>query len=137
MFWPHFIDGAVLMTVPAVVNNRRMTQRWLRIQALAGLGITGLAALLSGQVAAYSSMFGSLAAYLPGLAFALIVARRFGADSSAFLRAAVLAESVKWLFCAALCVAVFTGVDPLAPGWFFAGMGGVILAGWLGLILGS
>ena len=82
-------------------------------------------------------MFGSLAAYLPGLLFALIVARRFGADSGAFLRAAVLAECLKWLFCAVICVAVFTAVEPLAAGWFFTGMGVVFLAGWLGLILGS
>ncbi len=122
------------MNVPAAVDNRHLARRWMRIQALAGLGIAGLAALVAGHVAAYSSMFGALAAYLPGVAFALIVARRFGADSGAFLRAAVLAESVKWLFCAAICVAVFTGVKPLAAGWFFAGMGGVMLAGWLGLI---
>ena len=68
---------------------------------------------------------------------ALIVARRFGADSKAFLRAAVLAEVAKWLLCAAICIAVFVGVKPLAAGWFFVGMGCVILAGWLGLILSS
>jgi ATP synthase protein I len=93
--------------------------------------------VLSGGVAAYSAVFGSLAAYVPGLAFALIVARRFGADSAAFLRAAVLAEGAKWLFCGAICVAVFLGVKPLAAGWFFAGMGMVILSGWLGLIFSS
>lgn len=125
------------MTVPAVVSNQQMTRRWLRVQALAGLAVTGLAGVLAGGVAAYSAIFGSLAAYVPGLAFALIVARRFGADSAAFLRAAVLAEAAKWLFCGAICVAVFVGVKPLAAGWFFAGMGVVILSGWLGLIFSS
>ncbi len=136
-FLPRFIDGAVQMTVPAAVKNHRMTRRWLRVQLLTALAVTGIAGLLAGRVAAYSSLFGSLAAYLPGLVFALIVARRFGAESGAFLRAAVLAEGAKWLLCAVICVAVFTGVEPLAAGWFFAGMGLVILAGWLGLILGS
>lgn len=134
---PLSIGGAEQMTVPAAVNNLRMTRRWLRAQSLVGLGLAGLAFLLSGSVAAYSSMFGSLAAFLPAFLFAVIVARRFGADSAAFLRAAVLAEGLKWLLCAALCVAVFVGVKPLAAGWFFAGMGIVILAGWLGLILDS
>lgn len=125
------------MTVPAAVNNLRMTKRWLRVQSLVGIGLAGLAFLVAGRVAAYSSMFGSLAAFLPALVFALIVARRFGADSGAFLRAAVLAEGMKWLFCAAICVAVFVAVKPLAAGWFFVGMGLVILAGWLGLIFNS
>lgn len=125
------------MTVPAAANNLRMTKRWLRVQSLVGIGLAGLALLVAGRVAAYSSMFGSLAAFLPALVFALIVARRFGADSSAFLRAAVLAEGMKWLFCAAICVAVFVAVKPLAAGWFFVGMGLVILAGWLGLIFNS
>lgn len=125
------------MTVPAAVNNLRMTRRWLRVQSLVGLVLAGLAFLLAGRVAAYSSLFGSLAAFLPALLFALIVVRRFGADSAAFLRAAVLAEVAKWLFCAVICIAVFVFVKPLAAGWFFIGMGLVILAGWLGLIFSS
>lgn len=125
------------MTVPAAVNNLRMTRRWLRVQLFASLALAAVAFLAAGRVPAYSSLFGSLAAYLPALMFALIVARRFGADSGAFLRAAVLAEAMKWFFCAAICVAVFVGVKPLAAGWFFAGMGLVILSGWLGLIFSS
>lgn len=125
------------MTVPAAANNLRMTQRWLRVQSLVGFALAGVAFLLAGRVAAYSTLFGSMAAFLPALLFALIVARRFGSDSSAFLRAAVLAEVVKWFFCGAICVAVFVGVEPLAAGWFFTGMGLVILAGWLGLIFSS
>jgi ATP synthase protein I len=130
-------DGQKQMTVPAAVNNLRMTQRWLRVQSLVGLALAVMAFLLAGGIAAYSSLFGSLAAFLPALVFALIVSRRFGADSKAFLSAAVIAEVAKWLLCAAICVAVFVGVKPLAAGWFFAGMGCVILAGWLGLILSS
>ena len=125
------------MTVPAAVNNLRMTKRWLRFQTLAALGTLGLAAVLGGRISAYSSMFGSLAAFLPSLVFAWIVARRFGADSGSFLRAAVLAECVKWLLCAVLCAAIFVGVKPLAAGWFFIGLCVVILAGWLGLIFGN
>ena len=97
--------------------------------------VLALIALTVSQVAAYSSMFGSLAAFLPNLLFALIVARKFGSDSAAFLRAAVLAEAGKWVLTAAICVAVFVWVEPLAAGWFFAGMGIVLLAGWMGLIL--
>ena len=33
-----------------------------------------------------------------------------------------------------ICVAVFVWVKPLAAGWFFGGMGAVLLAGWAGLI---
>lgn len=125
------------MKVPAVASNIQMTRRWLRVQALVGLGFTGLAGMLSGGVAAYSALFGSLATYVPALVFALILARRFGASSAAFLRAAVLAEGAKWLFCGVICVAVFLGVKPLAAGWFFAGMSIVILSGWVGLIFSS
>jgi ATP synthase protein I len=122
------------MTVSTAVDNLRMTRRWLRVQLAVGVLLAVLAFLLAGRVAAYSSLLGGLAVYLPALVFALIVARRFGSDSKAFLRAAVLAEGAKWTFCAAICAAVFIGVKPLAAGWFFAGMSAVILAGWLGLI---
>lgn len=129
--------GHKQMTVPAAVNNLRMTQRWLRVQSLVALLLALTAYPLAGPVAAYSAFFGGLAAFLPALLFALIVARRFGAESNRFLRAAVLAEALKWLLCAVICVAVFVGVKPLAAGWFFAGMGLVIMAGWLGLIFAS
>ena len=122
------------MTVPAASKNLRMTQRWLRVQSLVALALA-IALLAVSPVAAYSSMFGSLAAFLPALLFALIVAPRFGSDSAAFLRAAVLAEAGKWLLTAAICVAVFVAVEPLAAGWFFAGMVAVIFAGWAGLFL--
>ena len=121
------------MTAPHAMNNLHMTRKWLRVQSSAAL-LLALVLLLVSPVAAYSSMFGSLAAFVPSLLFALIVARRFGADSTAFLKAAVLGEGAKWLMTAAICIAVFVWVKPLAAGWFFAGMGIVILAGWLGLI---
>lgn len=134
MLWPRFVDGAVQMTVPAATKNLRMTQRWLRVQTLVAVALAA-ALLLVSPVAAYSSMFGSLAAFLPALLFALIVAPRFGADSAIFLRAAVLAEAGKWLLTAVICIAVFVWVEPLAAGWFFAGMAAVIFAGWMGLFL--
>ena len=124
------------MTLPAAAPNLAMTRKWLRTQSLVSIALA-LVALTVSQVAAYSSMFGSLAAFLPNLLFALIVARKFGSDSSAFLRAVVVAEAGKWVLTALICVGVFVFVQPLAAGWFFAGMGVVLLAGWLGLILSN
>jgi len=63
------------------------------------------------------------------------VAPKFGADSAAFLRAAVIGEAGKWLLTAMLCVATFVWVEPLAAGWFFTGMLVTMAAGWTGLIL--
>jgi hypothetical protein len=63
------------------------------------------------------------------------VARKFGSDSAAFLRAAVVGEGVKLLLIALICMAVFLWVEPLAAGWFFTGMIAVILAGYLCLFL--
>lgn len=121
------------MTVPAVLSNYQMTRRWLRAQSLVSMALA-VALLAVSPVAAYSSIFGSLAAFIPALVFALIVTRRFGSDSAAFLRAAVFAEAGKLLLTALICIAVFVWVRPLAAGWFFAGMGAVIIAGWMGLI---
>ena len=121
------------MTVPAVLSNYQMTRRWLRAQSLVSMALA-VALLAVSPVAAYSSIFGSLAAFIPALVFTLIVARRFGSDSAAFLRSAVIAEAGKLLLTALICIAVFVWVRPLAAGWFFAGMGAVIIAGWMGLI---
>jgi ATP synthase protein I len=90
--------------------------------------------LLLDQVAAYSSMFGSLAAYIPALFFARVVTPKLGLDSAAFLRTAVIAEVVKILLTALICMAVFIFVKPLAAGWFFTGMVVVIFSGRLGLL---
>lgn len=122
------------MTDPVAMRNLGMTRRWLKVQSLVSVALA-IALLAVGQVAAYSSMFGSLAVFLPALVFALWVAPRFGRDSAAFLRAAVLGEAGKLLLTAALCVAVFVWVEPLAAGWFFAGMIATLVAGWAGLIL--
>lgn len=93
--------------------------------------------LIMSPVAAYSSLFGSLAAYVPALLFALIVLRSFGDDSAAFLRAAVVGEAAKWFATAMICMAVFLLVEPLAYGWFFAGMIAVILVGFLRPLFGG
>ena len=106
--------------------------RSLRIQSIVSLLLAG-GLLLVSQVAAYSSMFGSLAAFIPALFFALVVTPKFGPDSAAFLRAAVIAEAGKILITALICVAVFIWVKPLAAGWFFTGMAVGIFSGRLGM----
>ena len=92
-------------------------------------------ALLAGPVAAYSSFFGSLAAYVPSLLFTVMVMRKIGGDSADFLRTAALAEFGKLFLTGLLCAVVFIWVKPLAPGFFFLGMIGVLIANWVGLAL--
>jgi len=104
----------------------------LRIQTLAVLSLAMLS-LLAGPVAAYSSLFGSLAAYLPGLGFSVLVMRKIGSDSAVFLRTAVLAEFGKLAMTGLLCAVVFIWVKPLAAGFFFLGMIGVMVANGIGL----
>jgi len=104
----------------------------LRYQSLAALSLA-LLSLLAGPVAAYSSLSGSLAAYLPSLMFAVLVMRRIGGDSARFLRTAMLAEFGKLALTGLLCAAVFIWVKPLAAGFFFLGMIGVLVASWFGL----
>lgn len=104
----------------------------LRLQSLVAVGLT-LAVLPAGPVAAYSSMCGSLAVYVPGLAFTLLVARRIGGDSTAFVRTAALAEFGKLALTGVLCAAAFIWVRPLAPPAFFAGMIAMLVTGWIGL----
>jgi F0F1-type ATP synthase assembly protein I len=106
----------------------------LRIQSLTGISLAVLA-LLAGPVAAYSTLAGSLAVYLPGLLFTLMVARRMGGDSAGFLRTVALAEFVKLALTGVLCGLAFVFVKPLAAGFFFIGMIGVLIASWLGLAL--
>ncbi len=95
--------------------------------------LLALLSLLAGPVAAYSSLFGSLAVYLPGLMFTVLVMRRIGGDSAVFLRTAMLAEFGKLALTGLLCAVVFIWVKPLAAGYFFFGMIGVLIASWLGL----
>ena len=106
----------------------------LRIQSLAAV-ILALLSLMAGPVAAYSSFFGSLAAYIPGFVFTILVMRKMGGDSSAFLRTAALAEFGKLALTGFLCAVVFIWVKPLAAGFFFLGMIGVLIANWIGLAL--
>lgn len=97
--------------------------------------VLALLSLLAGPVAAYSSLFGSLAVYLPGLMFTVLVMRKIGGDSVEFLRTAALAEFGKLVLTGVLCAVVFIWVKPLAAGFFFLGMIGVLVAGWVGLAL--
>ena len=117
------------MTTP----NSQLVARSLRIQTIVALLLAG-GLLLVGPVAAYSSIFGSMAAYIPALFFALLVVPKFGADSSVFLRTAAIAEAAKLLLTALICMLVFIWIKPLAAGWFFAGMAAVIFSGRLGLL---
>ena len=106
----------------------------LRIQSLTALALAALSYMAS-PVAAYSSLFGSLAAFLPGLLFTVLVMGRIGSDSVAFLRVAALAEVGKLVLTGILCAVVFIWVKPLAAGFFFLGMIGVLIANWVGLAL--
>ena len=117
------------MTAP----NGLLIGRGLRVQSMASMLLAGTL-LLVGPVAAYSSMFGSLAAFIPALFFAFFVAPKIGPDSAAFLRAAVIGEVSKILITALICAAVFIWVEPLAAGWFFVGMAVGIFSGRLGML---
>jgi F0F1-type ATP synthase assembly protein I len=106
----------------------------LRYQSLTALVLASLS-LLVGPVAAYSSLFGSLAAYVPGLLFAIVVTRKMGGDSAVFLRTAAIAEFGKLALTGVLCAVVFVWVEPLEAGFFFLGMVGVLVANGIGLAL--
>lgn len=106
--------------------------KWLRFQMLAALGLAAVA-IPAGVTSAYSSFYGGMAAYLPAVFFAAYAGRKVNANSVAFLRAAVVGETLKLGMTVVICLVVFRWVDPLAPGWFFFGMIGVIMAGWVGL----
>lgn len=102
-----------------------------RVQTLVALALA-LGLLLVGPLEAWSSILGSLAVYLPGVVFTVVVARKIGADSAGFLRTAALAEFGKLFLTGLLCALTFIWVKPLAPGWFFAGMLVVLATGWIG-----
>lgn len=128
------VPGEISATVEQGIANS--IRRGLRAQSLTGLAMAGILLTVS-PVAAYSSLFGSLAAFVPALVFAVVVAAKFGSDSAVFLRAAVVGEAVKLLLTALICLAVFVWVKPLAAGWFFTGMILVILMGYIGLMLNA
>jgi ATP synthase protein I len=102
------------------------------MQSITAMVLAGVL-LLKSPIASYSSLFGSLAAYLPGALFVLLVARKLGGDTNAFLRTAALGEFGKLFLTGLLCALVFVWVKPLAAGWFFAGMITVLAVGWIGL----
>jgi len=102
------------------------------MQSIAAMILAGLL-LLKGPIASYSSLFGSLAAYLPGALFVLMVGRKLGGDTNAFLRTAALGEFGKLFLTGLLCAVVFIWIKPLQAGWFFAGMFLVMVMGWIGL----
>lgn len=106
----------------------------LRIQFMTGITLS-LLVLLFGPVAAYSSLLGSLAVFLPGLVFTVLVVRKMGGDTSAFLGMAALAEFAKLALTGILCALVFVFVKPLAAEFFFLGMIAVLIASWIGLAL--
>jgi F0F1-type ATP synthase assembly protein I len=107
----------------------------LRAQSLTGIALA-LALMVIGPIAAYSSLFGSLAAFVPAVVFAALVAPKIGSESEVFLRAAVIGEAVKLILTGVICAVVFVWVEPLAAGWFFAGMILVIFIGYFGLYRG-
>jgi len=111
------------------------TGQWLKPQWLSAL-VLAVALSPLGLTAVYSSLFGSMAALLPAVFFAIFAGRKLGASSGEFLQAAVIGEMLKLALTAVICVVTFRWVNPLAPEWFFAGMILVIIAGWAGLYRG-
>ncbi len=118
--------------VPPVDLTGTHLARSLRIQPLV-MVLLAFVLLLVSPVAAWSSLFGGLAVYVPGLIFNVLVVRKIGGDSAAFLGTAALAEFGKLALTGLLCAVVFIWVKPLAAGYFFLGMISVLIAGWAGL----
>jgi F0F1-type ATP synthase assembly protein I len=104
----------------------------LRIQSLTALVLASLS-FLSSPMAAYSSLFGSLSVYLPGMFYTVLVMRKIGGDSAVFLRTAARAPIRKLVHTRFHCAGVFMLVNPRAAGFFFLGMIGVLIANWIGL----
>lgn len=106
----------------------------LKSQLLVALLLVAVLLLVS-PVAATSALLGSLAVYLPGFMFSVLVLRKLGGDSAAFLKTAMLAEIGKLLMMGLLCAVVFIWMEPLAPGYFFLGMIVTLATGWAGLVV--
>jgi len=126
-------DNAAL---DAARETSRLVQKLrsgLRVQSLISLALAVLLLAVS-PVVATSSLFGSLAVYLPGLMFTVLTVRKLGGDTGAFLRTATLAELGKLLLTGVLCALVFVFVRPLAPGFFFLGMIVTLATGWAMLV---
>jgi F0F1-type ATP synthase assembly protein I len=104
----------------------------LRLQTVVAV-LLALGLLLMGPVAAYSSLCGSLAVYIPGMLFTVLLARKMGGSSTSFLGTAAVAEFGKLFLTGLLCALVFIWVKPLEPVWFFVGMLTVLATSWIGL----
>jgi F0F1-type ATP synthase assembly protein I len=115
-----------------VASTTRALGIVLRVQTLVAI-LLALGLWVIGPVAAYSSLCGSLAVYLPGLMFTVLVGRKIGHGSAGFLGAAAMAEIAKLGLTGLLCALVFIWIKPLAPVWFFVGMLTVLATGWVGL----
>ena len=123
------------MNQVSLVNSTGINlARSLRIQSLV-MVLLAFVLLLVSPVAAWSSLFGGLAVFVPGLIFTVLVVRKIGGDSAAFLGTAALAEFGKLALTGVLCALVFIWVKPLAAGFFFLGMISVLVAGWAGLVM--
>ena len=120
--------------VPPVDSTGTNLAGSLRIQTLV-MVLLAFVLLLVSPVAAWSSLFGGLAVYVPGLIFTVLMVRKIGGDSAAFLGTAAVAEFGKLALTGLLCAVVFIWVKPLAAGYFFLGMISVLAAGWIGLVL--
>ena len=118
--------------LPPVDSTGTKLARSLRIQSLV-LALLAFTLLLVSPVAAYSSLFGGLAVFVPGLLFTVLVVRKIGGDSATFLGTAALAEFGKLALTGLLCAVVFIWVKPLAGEYFFLGMISVLVASWAGL----
>ena len=120
--------------VPPVDSTGTNLSRSLRIQFLV-MVLLAFALLLVSPVAAWSSLFGGLAVYVPGLIFTVLLVRKIGGDSAAFLGTAALAEFGKLVLTGLFCALVFIWIKPLAAGFFFLGMISVLVTGWAGLVM--
>ncbi|MEM6514482.1 MAG: ATP synthase subunit I [Pseudomonadota bacterium] len=87
----------------------------LALQTTAGLVVAAAFWMLSGTIAGYSALLGSLACVLPNafLASRLALSRRDG-TAGALMRAAWLGEAGKLALTALFLTAIFIGVRPLA-----------------------
>lgn len=104
----------------------------LRMQMVVAV-VMALALMMVGPVAAYSSLLGGMAVFIPGLVFSLLVVRKLGGSSASFLSAVALAEAGKLFLTGLLCAGAFIWIKPLAAGWFFTGMMVLLASSWVGL----
>jgi ATP synthase protein I len=96
--------------------------RILLAQMGIGLVVAGAGFGISGGVAAWSALLGSLVCVLPNTFLGVrIVLAGGGGDARKLLRASYVGAAGKLLLTAALFAVVFALVRTLDPGWFFGG----------------